>query len=108
MSTPVPIDDLLRNVVPQVLGPGPMVTLNRAVAVAMTAGPRAGLELLDMLDNNKHLARSHRLDAVRGHLLEIAGDLGAAREHYLRAARRTTSIPEQRYLTGRVARLTRS
>ena len=85
--------------------PSPVVTLNRAVAIAMTAGPRAGLALLDTLDGDRRLARNHRLDAVRGHLLEMAGDRGAAREHYLRASRQTTSIPEQRYLVGRAARL---
>ena len=89
----------------ETFAPSPVVTLNRAVAVAMTAGPRAGLELLDTLDGDKRLACSHRLDAVRGHLLEMAGDRMAAREHYLRASRRTTSIPEQRYLAGRAARL---
>ena len=89
----------------ETFAPSPVVTLNRAVAIAMTAGPRAGLELLDTLDGDKRLACSHRLDAVRGHLLEMAGDRTAAREHYLRASRRTTSIPEQRYLAGRAARL---
>jgi RNA polymerase sigma factor (sigma-70 family) len=85
--------------------PSPVVTLNRAVAVAMVSGPDAGLALLDTIESDKRLARNHRLDAVRGHLLEMAGDRMAAREHYQRAARRTTSIPEQRYLTGRAARL---
>jgi len=85
--------------------PSPVVTLNRAVAVAMTAGPEAGLALLDTIEGDKRLARNHRLDAVRGHLLEMAGDRQAAREHYLRAARQTISIPEQRYLAGRAARL---
>jgi RNA polymerase sigma factor (sigma-70 family) len=82
--------------------PGPMVTLNRAVAVAMVRGPQAGLDLLDTLDE---LAGHYRLDAVRGHLLEMAGDRAAAREAYERAARGTTSVPERRYLEGRAARL---
>jgi len=47
----------------------------------------------------------HRVDAVRAHLLEMAGDVGAARASYRRAARHTTSLPEQRYLEGRAARL---
>jgi predicted RNA polymerase sigma factor len=85
--------------------PGPMTTLNRAVAVAMVLGPRAGLAIVDTLDADSRMARHHRLDAVRGHLLEMAGDLPAARSHYQRAARRTTSLPEQRYLETRAARL---
>lgn len=51
------------------------------------------------------MTRNHRLDAVRGHLLELAGDGVAARECYLRAARMTASLPEQRYLALRAARL---
>ena len=87
------------------VAPNPMVTLNHAVAVAMVEGPRAGLELLATLDGDDRLADHHRLDAVRAHLLEMAGDHGAAREGYRAAARRTTSLPEQRYLEARAARL---
>jgi RNA polymerase sigma factor (sigma-70 family) len=88
------------------LSPNPMVTLNHAVAVAMVHGPRAGLELLGTLDGDDRVATHHRLDAVRAHLLELAGDQAAARAGYLSAARRTTSLPEQRYLEGRAARVT--
>jgi RNA polymerase sigma factor (sigma-70 family) len=87
------------------VSPGPMVTLNRAVALAMVDGPRAGLALLGTLDEDDRMANTHRLEAVRAHLLEMAGDLAAAREAYLRAARRTASLPEQRYLSLRAARL---
>ncbi|HEU4527080.1 MAG TPA: DUF6596 domain-containing protein [Actinomycetota bacterium] len=87
------------------VSPGPMVTLNRAVALAMVEGPRAGLALLGTLEQDERMAHTHRLDAVRGHLLEMAGDLPAARKAYLRAARRTASVPEQRYLSLRAARL---
>ena len=87
------------------LAPGPMVTLNRAVAVAMVHGPRAGLDLLSTLDDDERLAGHHRLDAVRADLLEMAGDRSAARDAYRLAARRTTSRPERRYLEGRAARL---
>ena len=82
-----------------------MVTLNHAVAVAMVHGPRAGLELLATLDADDRMADHHRLDAVRAHLLEMAGDHVAARDGYRAAARRTTSLPEQRYLEARAARL---
>lgn len=85
------------------LAPNPMVTLNRAVAVAMVHGPAAGLAVADTLD--KSLADNHRLDAVRGHLHEMAGDRTAAVDAYTAAARRTTSTPERDYLTLRAARL---
>jgi RNA polymerase sigma factor (sigma-70 family) len=87
------------------MSPGPVVTLNRAVAVAMVHGPRAGLALLGTLDADERMTHTHRLEAVRGHLLELAGDTVAARESYQRAARMTASIPEQRYLALRAARL---
>jgi len=87
------------------LSPNPMVTLNHAVAVAMVQGPRAGLDLLATLDADDRMAEHHRLDAVRAHLLEMAGDHEAARSRYRTAARRTTSLPERRYLEARAARL---
>jgi RNA polymerase sigma factor (sigma-70 family) len=83
----------------------PVVTLNHAVAVAMVHGPQAGLAMVADLDADGRLAGQHRLDAVRGHLLEMAGDAGAAAEAYLAAARLTTSIPERRYLETRAARV---
>jgi RNA polymerase sigma factor (sigma-70 family) len=88
-----------------VLAPNPMVTLNRVVALAMVHGPRVGLELLASLDTDPQLAGHHRVDAVRAHLLDMAGDWSAARAAYQRAARKTTSVPEQRYLFARAARL---
>ncbi len=81
----------------------PVVTLNRAVAMAMADGPSAGLALLDAVD--ERLAGHYRLDAVRAHLLEMAGDTRAAMAHYRAAAGRTTNLPEQRYLTAQAARL---
>jgi predicted RNA polymerase sigma factor len=85
--------------------PGPMVTLNRAVAVANVHGPRAGLAVLGTLEADDRMAHTHRLEAVRAHLLEQIGDSVAARQSYLRAARMTASEPEQRYLSLRAARL---
>ncbi|MGV9668038.1 RNA polymerase sigma factor [Nocardia niigatensis] len=85
--------------------PNPMVTLNRAVATAMVHGPQAGLDLTDTLTES--LAGNHRLDAVRGHLLEMAGDTDEAIDAYTAAARHTTSLPERDYLTIRAARLRR-
>jgi len=80
------------------LWPSPMVTLNRAVAVAMVRGPQAGLDELVVLDADERMADHHRVHAVRAHLLELAGDPEAARASYREAARRTTSLAERRYL----------
>jgi RNA polymerase sigma factor (sigma-70 family) len=85
------------------LDPNPVVTVNMAVAVGMAEGPGAGLAVLRGVD--ERMAGHHRLHAVRAHLLEMAGDLVAAREEYSVAARLTTSLPEQRYLRERAARL---
>jgi RNA polymerase sigma factor (sigma-70 family) len=87
------------------IAPNPMVTLNRAVALAMVDGPEAGLALLATLDGDERLAGHHRPPAVRAHLLELTGDRDGAREAFREAARRTTSIPEQRYLEQRAAAL---
>jgi predicted RNA polymerase sigma factor len=81
----------------------PIVTLNRAVATAMAEGPAAGLALLDGVD--EQLSGHYRLDAVRGHLLEMAGDTKGAVAHYQAAGGRTTNLSEQRYLATRAARL---
>lgn len=86
-----------------VLAPGPMVTLNRIVAVAMVRGPAEALEQLDAVATDPALVGHHRVDAVRAHLLDRAGDADGAREHYRRAAARTLSAPEQRYLLDRAA-----
>jgi len=83
----------------------PMVMLNHAIAAAMVHGPSKGLELLGALDSDARLAGHHRLDAVRAHLLEMAGDREAALAHYRIAAGRTTSLPEQNYLLTQAARL---
>jgi predicted RNA polymerase sigma factor len=83
----------------------PMVRLNHAIAAAMVHGPPLGLKLLDALDADGRLAGHHRLDAVRAHLLEMAGDRDAASERYRAAADKTASLPEQRYLAMRAARL---
>ena len=92
--------ELLRRV-----SPGPMVTLNHAIAAAMVHGPAQGLQLLTALDADPHLAGHYRLDAVRAHLLEKMGDHESAIKHYRVAARQTTSIPERNYLMAQAARL---
>ena len=87
------------------IAPGPVVDLNRSIAVAMVEGPDAALALLDGVAADGRLAESHRVDAVRAHLLEMRGDSRAASAAYLAAARRTTSRPERRYLERRASRL---
>ncbi|WP_020667203.1 RNA polymerase sigma factor [Amycolatopsis nigrescens] len=85
------------------LVPSPVERLNRAVAIAMVHGPKAGLAELDALV--PELTTGHRLDSVRAHLLERASDPEAARAAYESAAAKTLSLPEQRYLRARAARL---
>jgi RNA polymerase sigma factor (sigma-70 family) len=87
------------------ISPGPVVTLNRAVAVARTHGPLAGLATLGELESDQRMAGNHRVEAVRAHLLEQAGFLTEARTAYQRAAKLTTSVPEQRYLRSRALTL---
>ena len=87
------------------VAPNPMVTLNRAIALAETKGPAAGLDLLATLDDDERMAGHHRLLSVRAHLLEKSGDPAGAYEHYQRAARATASLAEQRYLESRASRV---
>jgi RNA polymerase sigma factor (sigma-70 family) len=83
----------------------PMARLSRAVAMAMVEGPAAGLRALDDLAIDSQFGSNHRLDAVRAHLLERAGDREAAIHHYRQAAERTTSTAERNYLLLHAARL---
>jgi len=89
----------------QLLAPNPFTALNRAVAVGMVDGPEAGLRVLQDLAADKRLARHHRLLAARAHLRELAGDRQTAAADYLEAARRSTSLPERRYLAVQATRL---
>ncbi|HEY8526089.1 MAG TPA: DUF6596 domain-containing protein [Acidimicrobiales bacterium] len=89
----------------ETLDPSPVVTLNKAVALAMVDGPAAGLAVVEALAGDRRLARSHHLDSVRGHLLEVGGDRDGARAAYRAAARRARSLPERRHLLARAARL---
>ena len=83
----------------------PMVALNRAIAEAMVHGATKGLELLDALKDDPRIAEHHRVDAVRAHLLELAGDENGAVKHYQAAAGKTGSLPERNYLLAQAARL---
>ncbi|MEP7188287.1 MAG: sigma-70 family RNA polymerase sigma factor [Roseiflexaceae bacterium] len=92
--------DLLRR-----MSDNPIVTLNHAIAAAMVHGATKGLELLQALNADARLAEHHRLDAVRAHLLELAGDRKGAVRHYRAAAGKTGSLPERNYLLTQAARL---
>ncbi len=85
--------------------PNPIVTLNHAVAVAMVSGPDSGLAMVESVVADGRLGDHHRIHLVRGHLLELAGDVEGARAELTEAARRTTSVPERRHIEGRIARL---
>ena len=85
------------------LAPSPVVTLNRAVAIAETAGPEAALALVEPLVAEPALRRQHRVHAVHAHLLERLGRTEESRAAYAVAARLATSVPEQRYLQARPA-----
>ena len=87
------------------LSDNPMVTLNHAIARAMVDGAEAGLALLVPLEEDERLQGNHRLDAVKAHLLERAGQHDKALALYRRAASATTSIPERRYLLSKASRL---
>jgi RNA polymerase sigma factor (sigma-70 family) len=83
------------------LAPGPVVTLNHAVAVAETRGADAALAMVEPLLDDSALRRTHRVHAVRAHLLERAGRVEEARKSYALAATLATNVPEQRYLLAR-------
>ncbi|MFM2078481.1 MAG: hypothetical protein RJA49_2371 [Actinomycetota bacterium] len=87
------------------VAPGPMVALNRVVAVSEARGPQAALELLQPLLSDRQLRNHHRLHAVHAHVLELAGRPDDAHVAYLLAARHATSIPEQRHLNDAAQRL---
>ena len=91
--------DLLKS-----MSDNPMVVLNHAIAAAMVYGAQKGLELLDALEGDERLADNHRLDAVRAHLLERAGDRDRAIRHYRAAAAKTANLPERNYLALQAAR----
>ena len=92
------------------LAPSPTVEVNAAVAVAMVHGPAAGLARLAALDAARGSAAGtagHRVEATRAHLLDRAGDPGAAAA-YQRAAALTDSEVERRYLLDRATKVSDS
>ncbi|MGA9968069.1 MAG: RNA polymerase sigma factor [Terriglobales bacterium] len=89
--------DLLKRV-----QPSPIVSLNRAVAVAMADGPQPGLALIDTLAENNDLANYHLLHAARADLLRRLGSPVEAAESYLRALALVTNDSERRFLERRL------
>jgi RNA polymerase sigma factor (sigma-70 family) len=80
------------------IAPNPMATLNRSLALAMVQGPEAGLARLATLDGDRRVASHHRLHAMRGQLMEMAGRREESRQAFEMAARLCASRPERAYL----------
>ena len=89
----------------QTMDDNPVVLLGRAVAVAMSDSPAAGLALLDAVGEASPIRRTHRFSSTRAHLLEFVGASDAAVAAYRDAATRTANVPEQRYLREKAAAL---
>ncbi|NUU30989.1 sigma-70 family RNA polymerase sigma factor [Arthrobacter sp. C9C5] len=85
------------------LAPSPVVELNRAVAVAMSQGPEAGLALMEQLDRTRSLERYYLLPAAKADLLRRLGRMHEAGRDYLRARALAPSEVERRYLSKRLA-----
>jgi RNA polymerase sigma-70 factor (ECF subfamily) len=84
------------------LQPSPIVSLNRAVAVAMADGPRSGLTLIDALMATDDLANYHLLHAARADLLRRLGSQAEAADNYQRALALVTNDRERRFLERRL------
>jgi RNA polymerase sigma-70 factor (ECF subfamily) len=82
--------------------PSPVVSLNRAVAVAMVEGPAAGLALIETIAAGGGLDGYHLLHAARADLLRRAGLLPAAAQSYTRALELVTNESERRFLERRL------
>lgn len=83
--------------------PSPIVTLNRAVAIAMTEGPRAALAIVDQLAADGALDGYHLLHAARADLLRRLGQYAAAEENYTRALQLVGNDAERRFLERRLS-----
>jgi RNA polymerase sigma-70 factor (ECF subfamily) len=82
--------------------PTPVVQLNRAVAVAMDRGPKAGLEILDRIGEGGALESHHLFHSARGDLLRRMDRPHEAREAYRRALALCGNPVERRFLQGRL------
>lgn len=88
------------------LQPSPVVSLNRAVAVAMAQGPQAGLALIDQLAGDDELENYHLLHAARADLLRRLGSNSEAAKSYERALALVTHDSERRFLEKRLKEVT--
>jgi RNA polymerase sigma-70 factor (ECF subfamily) len=88
------------------LQPSPVVSLNRAVAVAMAEGPQAGLALIDQLAGDDELENYHLLHAARADLLRRLGSNTEAAKSYERALALVTHDSERRFLEKRLKEVT--
>ena len=89
------------------LSPSPIVELNRAVALAMAYGPKAGLEVVDRLTDEASLKNYHLLPSVRGDFLSKLGRFEEAQSEFARAARLTRNAREQKLLLDRASECAR-
>ena len=87
------------------LEPSPVVSLNRAAAVAMVDGPGAALALVEALAEGGTLERYHLLHAARADLLRRLGAAGDAAKSYARALTLVTNDAERRFLERRLREL---
>ena len=84
------------------LQPSPIVSLNRAVAVAMAEGPEKGLELINVLAARGDLDDNHLLHAARADLLRRLGSRAEAADSYAKALKLVTNDTERRFLERRL------
>jgi predicted RNA polymerase sigma factor len=88
------------------IAPSPIISLNRAVALAMAEGPARGLEALDQLRAEPSLVAYHLLPSVRGDLLLKLGRFDEARKELERAAAMTRNTAERNLLLRKIERIT--
>ncbi|HET9222309.1 MAG TPA: sigma-70 family RNA polymerase sigma factor [Roseiflexaceae bacterium] len=90
------------------LSASPVVMLNRAVALAMVAGPHAGLDALREIAELPGMASYHLFHATRAELLRRTGEYTGALESYQRALGNVSTEPERRFLMGKIAECEKS
>jgi RNA polymerase sigma-70 factor (ECF subfamily) len=88
--------------------PSPIVTLNRAVALAMVEGPERALELIDEITKDGALENYHLFHATKADMLRRAGSLREASNAYARALELVTNDSERRFLQRRLQQVENS
>jgi RNA polymerase sigma-70 factor (ECF subfamily) len=89
------------------IDPSPVVALNRAVAIAMRDGPKAGLSVIDSILSRGELSNYHLAYAAQADLYRRLGDTVQARAAYQRALKLTQQEPERRFLIQRLRELSK-